>query len=257
MKILRLIILLLILSLLLTVFILIQQGVLHLPWQPERVTHVYSELIESSESSLLQTAEFRLKIIFPYDFVDEKDDVDWQFLQRQFEIYPDEFQMRASKEFYPDKEIPYEWKYAEIYTLCRESGIDPAGRGESFIVISTRTRAGFDFNEDSISLVTEMFHTVDGEKESDSVILILPGPEITAIIVDDQIPEDDAYPEIDMSPSQWSRFIIALTPKIGELAVDEGILDLAEETATFLLSDLFGGAGLELRRIDFNYEKTE
>jgi hypothetical protein len=258
MKIIRLMILLLALSVLLTLLVLIQQGVIHLPWQPERISHVYTELIESSESSLLQTAEFRLKLIFPYDFVDEGDDVDWHFLQRQFETLPQEFPMRASEEFYFDKEIPHQWKYASLYALCRDCGIDPAGRRENFIVVSTRTRAGFDFNEDSITLVSETLHTGDpAARGSKNIILTLPGPEITAIIIEDRIPDKVGYPEIEMSPSQWSRFITALTPSIGEFAVDEGILDLAEETALFLLSDLFGGAGLELQRIDFNYETAD
>ncbi|MBF9015494.1 MULTISPECIES: DUF4230 domain-containing protein [unclassified Oceanispirochaeta] len=249
MKTIRLMIILLVLSVLLTLLLLVQKGIIRFPWQPERITHVYTELIESSESSLLQTAEFRFKLIFPYDFVDEGDEVNWQFLQRQFENLPEEFPMRASEEFYFDREIPFMWKYAELYALCRECGIDPAGRGEDFIVVSTRTRAGFNFNEESIFLDTEL---PDGK-----VVLTLPGPEITAIIIEDRIAEDGGYPELEMSPSQWSRFITALTPEIAKLAVDEGILDLAEETARFLLSDLFGGAGLKLQRIDFNYETAE
>jgi len=249
MKTMRLLIILMMLISIPAVYLLINRDFIHLPWQSERITHVYTELIESSESSLLQTAEFRFKLIFPYDFVDAGDDVDWHYLQRQYDYFPDEYPMRSSREFYGNRELPDNWKYAELYALCRECGIDPAGRGEDFMVISTRTRAGFNFDEDSMTLYSE--------DSDENVILTLPGPEITAIIIEDRAAENSGYPELEINPEQWSRFITALTPEIGELAVHEGILDLAEETARFLLADLFKGAGMELQRIDFDYVKAE
>ncbi|MDC7235514.1 MAG: DUF4230 domain-containing protein [Spirochaetales bacterium] len=247
MKMLRTSLFLAMIAAVLILLLILGKGLIPFPWEAERETLVYTSLVESCESSLLQTAEYSMKMIFPYDFVDPEDLVDWAYLKRQYDYLPDEFALRASEEFYHDRELPEKWKYAGLYSLCRECGIDPAGRGEGFIVVSSRTRAGFDFSETSIVLENPEVN----EKKMD---LILPGPEITAIIIDDRIPEDKGYPDMVMTPDQWSRFITALTPEIGAFAVKEGILELAEETAGFLLRDLFEGAGLEIRRIEFQYE---
>jgi hypothetical protein len=252
MKLIRGLVILLFLSGLLTVLFLVQNGTLNFPWQPERTSLVYSKLVESSETSLLQTAEFHLNLLFPYDFVEEGDIVNWQFLQRSYDSDSEELIRKSSKDFYPDRVVPDKWKYGKLYKLCRESGLDPAGRADNFVVVSTRTKAGFSFNKDTIALTSIPEQIAD--IETIKVILTLPGPEITAIIIEDRVHEDDGFPEVPMSPAQWSRFISVLSPEIGEIAVREGILDLAEETAQFLLADLFGAAGIEIQRIDFKYE---
>ncbi len=229
------------LALLLTAAVLVMTGAYKLPWSPVRINQVYSQLVKSSESSLIETARYRMKLIFPYDFIDREDDVNWPLLQWYYNRLPLEFAARSEAEYYPDRTLPAEWKYGRLYRVCREAGIDPAARSSDFVVISVTARAGFDFRGTSISL--------EGNEEKKTVTLILPEPEITAIIVEDRSSGGEGFPEVTISPAQWSLFISEISPRIGELAVEEGILDSAAESAELLLASLFHGAGLYVEEI--------
>ncbi|MDA3957388.1 DUF4230 domain-containing protein [Oceanispirochaeta sp.] len=238
----------LIVSLVFSLFFLIQGQTLNLPWQSRTDKKVYSTLMETSEASLLQSAEFRMKVLFPYDFMEEGDDVNWQVLQWFYNNDPDAYLLKSSLSFYPDLKLPAKWKYASLYALCRESGVDPANDSDFFIVISAIARAGVPFSSDKM-LIQPLPLSADGSPRVD---MILPSPGITEIIIEDRTDEDNGFPELTMTPDQWSRFIRILSPQIRELAVREGILDLAEESAALLLKDLFEGAGIEIQKIEFS-----
>jgi len=248
MKSLRTGILILCLSLILTALSLFFSGRVTLPWSPFRETSVYTTLIESGETALLHAAEYRLKVLFPYDFIEKGVKPDWWILQSYYNRDPDEFALKSSESFYPDSVLPEPWNYARLYALCRESGVDPAADPDFFVVLTASVKAGIPFLSEQMKV-----RKLSGQDENDEkIILTLPVPRITDIIVEDRSDENSGFPEVDMTPAQWSRFITVLSPEISDLAVKEGILDLARESASFLVTDLFEGAGIELQEIEFS-----
>jgi len=226
-----------------------------MPWSPRRITTVYTTLIESTEISLLQTAEYSLKILFPYDFIDEGDDINWRRLQRRYNLSPEEFRLLESPEFHPDFRIPPEWKYASLYRICRESGLDPASDPWTFVVIEAGLKAGITLPEFPLggggAGAAGTMIRLEGPEEK-KVVLTLPAPEITDIIIRDRPAEGHGYPDVRISPRQWGNLITLLTPRIENLAREEGILEEASSGAEALLTDLFEGAGFEISEIRFN-----
>ena len=248
MKTLRFGIFILLVSLILSFAFLIHSRAVLLPWQNRIEKAVYTTLIETSEASLLQSAEFRMKVLFPYDFIEEGDSPDWQVLQWYYNNAPDDYPLKSSPSFYPDLVLPDQWKYADLYSFCRESGVDPADDPGFFIVITAAVRAGIPFSSDKISIQVLSLETEGTQK----VRLILPSPEITDIIIEDRTYQDGGFPEVIMTPDQWSRFIRTLSPRFNELAVREGILELAKESAALMMRDLFEGAGVEIHKIEYS-----
>jgi len=227
---------------------LLYEGRFTFPWSMTRESSVYTSLVESGQSSILNSAEFRMKILFPYDFIDKGDEINWRLLQWYYNNNRDEFNRKSSESFYPERELPENWKYARLYALCRESGIDPADDSDFFVVISASVKAGIPFISENMRVLTE----TGPDENTEKIKLILPGAKITDIIIEDRTQENSGFPEVAMSPAQWSRFISALVPEISELAVREGVLELARESASLLIRDLFEGAGIDLQEINFS-----
>ncbi len=220
-----------------------------LPWEPSRITSVYTTLEESASESLLNTAEFSLKVLYPYDFIDAGDEVPWKTLQRHYNYHRDDYLTRESREFYPEGIIPEAWQYASLYRMCRECGLDPAADPLSFVVIEARLKAGINlrFQEDG-SIEGALHLHGSNEKKLD---ITLPAVQITDIIIVDRPVQIYGYPEVRISPGQWKNLIEALIPDIKELACERGLLDEAARGAALLLTDLFEGAGFEVNDIQF------
>jgi len=248
MKLLRTGLLFLILSLFLCLGYLLYSRPISFPWSFKRESSFYTTLVESGESSILHSAEFRMKVLFPYDFIDKGDKVNWRLLQHYYNLNPNEYALKSSQSFYPDRSLPEDWKYASLYALCRESGIDPGEDRDFFVVISASVKAGIPFISENMKVQS----TSETHEGREKIKLTLPVAKITDIIVEDRTEENNGFPEVPMSPAHWSRFISVLSPEISELAVREGILDLAQESASLLIRDLFEGAGIDLQEIDFS-----
>ena len=217
-------------------------------WKEKRITSVYSSLIESTEDSLLNSSEYTLKVIFPYDFIEpgDRDAVPWRTMQRLYNSDSAAFLLKDNPELYPDREVPSQWKYASVYRMCRENGLDPAGDPDSFLVVSAGIKAGFRLLDEN----NPLFSLETGEDKK--LNLRLPPAGITDIIIYDRPEGGQEYPEVAMTPQQWSRLIEALMPEIVKMAEDKGILREAEVSAVSLLSELFKGAGYDVENITFS-----
>ncbi len=218
------------------------------PWEAQRVTSVYTSLLESTGDALLNSSEYSLKIIFPYDFIEREDldSVPWRDLQRLYDTYREDYLLRENPELYPDRKIPDEWKYAALYRLCRENGLDPASDPRSFVVIAAGIKAG-------IRLMDRESYLISVESGEDKTLkLRLPPADITDIIIIDRPVEDQGFPEVRITPQQWSSLIDTITPGIIRMAVDKGILEEAERSAVSLLKGLFEGAGFDIGQIEFS-----
>ena len=231
------------------VLLVIPQVPFVLPWKPSRLTSVYTTLEESVSESLLNTAEFTLKILYPYDFIDREDEVPWKMLQRQYNYSREDYLMRESREFYPDRKIPEAWQYAALYRMCRECGLDPAADPLSFVVIEARLKAGISLPFQEDGAFEGVLH-LDGSNEK-KLDITLPAVQITDIIIVDRPVRTHGYPEVRISPGQWRTLVETLIPDITELACERGLLDEAGRGAALLLTDLFEGAGFEVNNIQF------
>lgn len=250
MKIRSFIVILLVISMAAAVLMVMPQLSFPLPWQSSRVTTVYSSLLESSQSSLLNTAEYSLKIIFPYDFIEEGDDVPWKQLQSYYNYRRDEYLINEIPEMYPERKVPELWKYAGLYRICRESGLDPAYDSLSFVVVEAGLKAGLSLPPGGPEQEESDFLRIDGPRGK-NISLNLPAVAITDIIIRDRPVQGQGYPELKMTPDQWSRLIEMMTPRIEGLAVEKGLLQEAERGAVQLITDLFEGAGFEIDEIRF------
>ena len=235
----------LILSLSFALYLILPSNLSYLSWFASGNTSVYTSLVESCRDSLMNTAEYSLDVIFPYDFIEPDDEVSWRTLQRSYDFNRSDYLLRESSENYLDRRLPAEWKYAALYRLCRESGLDPAADPFSFVVIGAGIKAGVPLpgaGQQEIGpedLVRKKLH------------LSLPAPRITDIIIKDRPVEGPGYPEVRMEPDQWSFLIEKISPGIVSMAEQKGILDEAGSSASALLSDLFEGAGFEVDEIRF------
>lgn len=256
MKIRSLLAVLLILSMGVASLIIVPQLSLQFPWKASRMTTVYTSMVESSQTSLVNTAEYSLKILFPYDFIEEGDEVPWKHLQRHYNYNREEYLLNESPEMYPDREIPTPWKYAALYRICRESGLDPAYDSLSFVVIEAGLKAGVCLPVGGPEQEGGDFLSIHGPSGK-NISLNLPAASITDIIIRDRPVEGQGYPELKMTPKQWSLLIERITPRIEGLAMEKGLLREAEMGAEQLLSDLFQGAGFEVDEILFLQKKAE
>lgn len=213
-----------------------------MPWEPVRISEISSSLVETSEASLLQTAEYSMNVLFPYDFIDDEDDPDWRHYSFFYDEAPEQYKLRSSASFYPSGELPEKWRYASLYKLCRDCGLDPAE--QDFLVFDVRVRGGLPLNSEEL----ELQFLLPDEKR---VTLILPEPRITDIIIEDRISGTVGFPEVEMTPDQWSLFMEKIRPSVEELAIRRGLLRLAAETAEYLTRELFEGAGFELEEVVF------
>ena len=213
-----------------------------MPWEPVRISEVCSSLVETSEVSLLQTAEYSMNVLFPYDFVEPGDDPDWRFYRFIYDTDPEQFRRQSSPLFHPDGKLSERWRYAPLYALCRECGLDPAG--DNFLVFDVRVKGGLPLSSEDLEVQLP-------DEDVKRVRLILPEPRITDIIIEDRSSENGGFPEIDMTPDQWSLFMEKIRPSVEELAVKKGLLSLAGETAVYLTREIFEGAGFEVEDIVF------
>jgi hypothetical protein len=182
-------------------------------------------LTESRELLRLATVEYLYKSVFPYDFIPEGTDFRYLF----------------SALFRNQLLSPEEEELIEIYRLCARIGIDLSMEQYRFAVISTRVKGGFDLSNGGI--IAELLPTEKGEGKG--VIISLPEPSITQLVIEDEVSEGYRYPDIEAGPADWK----AITDLTGEMVrrkvLEEGILETAEERGKAYLEMLFSQAGYE------------
>ncbi len=211
----------------------------------------WSVLEEIRDIKELETASYTLKSVFPYDFVDAGT-VDWSFLQLQYDRSPSLFLEKTHPSWHPGGRVPDEWNGAEIYALCRQAGIDPGRPDYRFLVISTELRAGIDFDvwlgdlgeQDERGEVPGIRISTreDGSKELRLEALPV---EIMSFIVEDRDTAVDGFPDVPLSPDRWRILVEALEPRLMDLALENGLLEVAEEQGRAFISEIFMAAGYQ------------
>lgn len=216
-------------------------------FSPRRVSASWSVLEEIRNLEELETASYQMRAVFPYDFTNGEN-VNWSTLKAQYDYAPETFLLKAAPEWHPDGRLPPEWKYAELYAMCRQAGIDPGRANPRFIVLSTDVQGGVDLelwqtrlsdNPDSIRISISQ---TDGRKT-----LILPEPPIsvTSFSVADKDSSKEGFPDVPLSPEEWGRLVNNLENRLINMALEKELLERAGENAKDFLREIFLAAGYD------------
>ncbi|MBB6482077.1 DUF4230 domain-containing protein [Spirochaeta isovalerica] len=194
----------------------------------------YTVAEEIGDLYILNTTEYRLKLIFPYDFVDR--DLSWWAVKEMYErgIEGDENQEELKR----------------IYKACLDGGFDPAIDVYEFIILNAVVKAGINISgtvfenpslypEESLS----SYMKVAGEGEKRVVDIHLPAAEITDLYIDDRKPSSDSFPDARITPARWRDLVDFLQPRIRDKVIELGILDDADKNNRELISKILKDSG--------------
>jgi len=208
------------------------------------------------------TAEYRMKLVFPFDFV-EGEKPDWVFLKQQYDLDSDIFLAKADPSWYENGQLPPQWQNAKLYYYCRQAGMDPGRPDYRFLVISLSVTAGVDVdrwlheiemdrNKDkqnaSFSQVADKADKAEkregGEVKEDPVLRI-PEPPVTifSFIIEDRNSVDEGFPDVPVSPEKWQVLVKELEPLLINTAEKEGLLESAESGSREFIRGIFMAAG--------------
>lgn len=198
------------------------------------VTTVETELYKLAE---LNTAEYRMRLIFPYDFVEGP--ADWLMYKNTWDLNPAVFTSRTDPAQYVDGQLPEEWKNGAFYRECRLAEIDPFDFRYDFLVLSVVIKAGTDLSVLSESLggtpPIVMRKNENGEKE---LVVDLPPAQINEMMIEDLDAREWGYPDPPVSPEEWRQLVDFLSPRMEQWALDAGILEEADRQSCVLLQSL-------------------
>ncbi len=218
---------------------------------PVHTSVSWSILQEIKDLEELETAAYDMRIVFPFDLVGE-DEVDWRFLKIQYDRSPSQFLQKTSSDWYVGGILPREWKYGNLYYLCRQAGIDPGRPDNRFIVMSISIHAGVKLNswlsgfetsgpEDIVKGI-EISIADDGSR---SLMILAPQVEVTSFIVEDRDVTKEEYPDVPVSPEEWSHLVSGLEPALREMAMSGKLLERADSEARSFLTEIFKAAGYD------------
>lgn len=173
----------------------------------------YTVSDEIEEISLLNTSEYRMKMIFPFDFVEK--DFNWWKVKRLY--------LRG------DSGVGGMEKELTLYKACLDAGFDPALDVYNFIVLTAVVKAGITLRGD-----LNFFIEVDDDLKK-IISLSIPEAEITDYYIEDRKPDNDNFPDASLTPVQWRDLVNFLNPLIREKVVLMGILDNAEKNSEQLI----------------------
>jgi hypothetical protein len=176
----------------------------------------------------LNTVELVHKAVFPYDFMPQNPDW-WQIFH-------------AAETGKPD---PEEQELLEFYRFCRDLGIDLVSRNPGFAVVTLVAKAGFEL---------EGFPLEDNLLWNDSRLVIhLPEPQITEIIVQDPATGRYPYPGLEISPENWKRLTEYITLRIGSFTEEKELIRQARQRGEEFIRRLAEPRGFS--SIEFDYSE--
>ena len=105
-------------------------------------------------------------------------------------------------------------------------------KADDFCVITARVTAGYDLADLTPPAI-----------EGNRLVLDLGEPRITSFVIDDDILTGEGFPDMAVTPEEWRLVVEDITPLIGQMALDRGIMEEAENFCQEFLAKLFEGAG--------------
>ena len=187
--------------------------------------------------SRLNTIEFIYKSVFPYDLIDP--DTDFRALVAGY---------RAG-----EKLSLHEIEMLSVYGISSQAGIDLLNGNNSFAIITTKLKAGYDFPEILPA------GSVRVDPQSNTIELKLPPVKITEVIIEDSDSSDYGYPDLNISPEQWKTLTSILSKIVADEAEERGILAEADKRGREFFTRVLLGSGFrevifsDLRQVpDYN-----
>lgn len=209
----------------------------------------FAVLREIRDIYSLGTAEYTMKLIFPYDFTEPG--VNWLELKNHYDRDRELYQSKSRPDYWPDNRLPLTWRYARFYSQCRESDIELA-YSTPFFVITTVIKAGYDLepfmleqesrNKKEMEQLVRITVDDNGKK---TLFVKRPEPVVTEFIIEDMDLKEKGYPDVAITPLQWSTLIRNLSPEIRNKALYKGLLREADENGKYLLERIFLSAGYD------------
>lgn len=224
---------------------------------PVRTSTSWSILEEIREMEELETAAYDMKVVFPFDFT-RGEEVDWAALKIEYDWSPARFLAKADPAAHPGGILPPLWKHAELYALCRSTGIDPGRPDRRFLVMSVSVHAGIDLEswlagfeagepEDEVRGISVEI----GEDGYRTLSLMDPPVEVTSFIIEDRDAAAEGFPDVPVSPQEWRNLVVRLEPALREMALGGGLPERAQEEGRAFLTEIFKAAGYDdVRFID-------
>ncbi len=190
---------------------------------------------EIKDLYVLNTTEYKMKMIFPFDFTVK------------------EFDWWKVKEIYEEKqEIPENLiEEVNLYRACLNAGFDPAVDYYEFIVITAVVKAGIRLSG-TIYDNSEIINESDMEKpikievrgNGEKIISVyIPELEITDYYIEDRRPGNDNFPDASLTPKQWKDLVDFLNPLIQDKVIELGILENARVNSELLIERILKDSG--------------
>ena len=210
----------------------------------------YAVLQEVRDIYSLNTAEYTMKVIFPFDFIEPG--INWQELKYYYDTDKEAFREKSQIDYYPDRKVPVTWRYSHFYAQCRGAGYELAKAQQDFFIITATVKAGFNLEnypllddnkpDGDLDNFVRIKQTDDGKK-----ILYLKKPDsvVTEFIIEDHNLSALGYPDVSLSPDQWSAIIRYLSPRIEDIVILKGILEEADRNGQQLLTQIMLGSGFD------------
>lgn len=186
----------------------------------------YTVAEEIEDLFLLNTSEYRMKLIFPFDFVDR--DISWWIVK---EMYEQDYQADDDQQ-----------ELIDIYKACLASGFDPSVDVYDFIVLTTIVKAGINLTDADYKNSDSLIR-IEQSGSGKRITLYIPDAEITEIYIDDRKPSSDNFPDAEMTPAQWGELVTFLSPRIRERVIQLGILEDAAENSRILIDKILKDSG--------------
>ncbi len=199
-----------------------------------REESAYTIADEIGDLYLLNTSEYRVKLIFPYDFTDRN--VNWWQIKSLYEqnIEPEESERNQ----------------LEIYSSCIDAGIDPAVDNYNFIILTAVVKAGINisgtvydnpqsYDKDMLS----QFISINEHDMGKNITLFIPDAGITEYYIEDRKTDNDNFPDAELTPGQWRDLVNFLNPRIVEKVIELGILNNAGENNRILIEKILKDSG--------------
>jgi hypothetical protein len=219
-------------------------------FSPSRTSASWSVLEEIRSIGVLETAGCKLKVVFPFDFIGDDRNANWQYLKYQYDLDPRLFPAKSNPAWHPGGRLPYAWRHAEIYALCRKVGIDPGRPDYRFVVLSVCVSAGVDMDS-----WLKLFSAGEPQDEVAGILITtddegmkrleMPSPPVavTSFSVEDLDTTSDGYPDVALSPKDWGVLVGGLKTRLTDMAMDSGLVEAAEQGSRSFFTEIFIAAG--------------
>lgn len=192
-----------------------------------RKESVYTIEEEIKDLYQLNTSEYRIKLIFPFDFVDR--DIDWREIKQIYErdLEPTEPQI----------------KDLAIYQSSLNAGIDPAVDLYDFIIVTAVVKAGIYLGNTVEEIDLNSLVTIQNREDNKTISLHIPDMRITDYYIEDRRPDKDNFPDAKLTPGQWRDLVDFINPLIVEKVIQLGILDNARKNSQLLMEKILMDSG--------------